>query len=80
MLEAKNMMHDASFHDAIGLWPTVHAESLAAFFATLERHPRRFMANGNHHLLAMATLFRFVGHSVVHLGSGKPECENSSRR
>lgn len=49
MLEAKNtMLH---FMAQSGLWPTAHAESLAAFFVALELHPRRLMANGKSTLL-----------------------------
>jgi hypothetical protein len=49
MLEAKNtMLH---FMAQSGLWPTAHAESLAAFFVALERHPRRLMAHGKTTLL-----------------------------
>ncbi|KAF8270236.1 hypothetical protein EI94DRAFT_1699011 [Lactarius quietus] len=49
MLEAKNtMLH---FMAQSGLWPTAHAESLAAFFAALEQHPRRLMENGKTTLL-----------------------------
>lgn len=49
MLEAKNMM--LHFMKQSGVWPTAHAESLAAFFVALELHPRRFLTNGKKALL-----------------------------
>ena len=49
MLEAKNtMLH---FMTQSGLWPTAHAESLAAFFVALERNLLRLAGNGKTILL-----------------------------
>ncbi|KAH9067715.1 hypothetical protein EDB87DRAFT_1552284 [Lactarius vividus] len=41
-----------------GLWPTAHSESPKAFFVALERHPRRFRANGKKALLVYQSRVR----------------------
>ena len=56
MLDAKNtMLH---FMAKSGLWPSAHAESIAAFFLNLELHPRKLQKNGKKALMVYQSRVR----------------------